>query len=305
MIIVGAGLSGLIAASVFPQAQIVEAGPKTQLKHRALLRFRTSRVGEVTGIEFRKVTVRKGIFYEGSYMEPNILLANMYSQKVVGRIIDRSIWNLEPSERYVAPDDLVQQLGARCNGRITWGTAFDFAKHVAQQRPEPIISTIPLPLTIAATRYDANSADTPVFRRQEIVVKRWRIPNADVFQTVYYPSPRTHLYRASITGSLLIAEYVGEADSMDDEEVFDAFGIAQADADLESETRQQYGKIAPINESYRRAAIHQLTARHSIYSLGRFATWRNILLDDVLHDAFVIKRLMAGDAYSIARKSAP
>jgi branched-subunit amino acid ABC-type transport system permease component len=62
--------------------------------------------------------------------------------------------------------------------------------------------------------------------------------------------------------------------------------------------KQSYGKIAPIDEQFRRFVVEHLSQKHSIYSLGRFATWRNILLDDVLKDLQVIKKLMNADLYS-------
>ena len=104
--IVGAGLAGLIAAHAWPQATVLEAAPKPRAGHRALLRFRSEAVGRLTGIEFRRVTVRKGIWADGAYQHPAIRWANLYAQKVVNRLAgDRSIWNLETSERFIAPED--------------------------------------------------------------------------------------------------------------------------------------------------------------------------------------------------------
>ena len=57
-------------------------------------------------------------------------------------------------------------------------------------------------------------------------------------------------------------------------------------------------KITPIDEDTRRWVIETLSQKEEIYSLGRFATWRNILLDDVLKDLQVIKKLMNADLYS-------
>jgi len=48
---------------------------------------------------------------------------------------------------------------------------------------------------------------------------------------------------------------------------------------------EKYGKIIPIMSSVRHALLLSISAQFGIYSLGRFATWRNILLDDVIHDA--------------------
>ena len=42
----------------------------------------------------------------------------------------------------------------------------------------------------------------------------------------------------------------------------------------------------------RKELIHRLSMEANVYSLGRFATWRNILLDDVVEDARRIQRMM-------------
>jgi hypothetical protein len=148
----------------------------------------------------------------------------------------------------------------------------------------------------------------PPFNFAPIKVKRWRIPGANVYQTIYFPEPHISLYRASITKDLLIAEYVEQKIGMSDGEdrLMNAFAIGEQFHDLPAldEGKQKFGKIAPIDEAWRREAIYQLTRRFNIYSLGRFATWRNILLDDVLKDVYVIKRLLEGDAYTRAKMGA-
>jgi hypothetical protein len=48
--------------------------------------------------------------------------------------------------------------------------------------------------------------------------------------------------------------------------------------------------------------MYEMTTRFGIYSLGRFATWRNILLDDVLNDIFRIREMMNGTDYDFVRK---
>ena len=55
---------------------------------------------------------------------------------------------------------------------------------------------------------------------------------------------------------------------------------------------QRYGKILPFDEEERQAFILWATETFGIYSLGRFATWRQILLDDLVRDIGVIKRLI-------------
>jgi hypothetical protein len=67
---------------------------------------------------------------------------------------------------------------------------------------------------------------------------------------------------------------------------------------------QKYGKIASIDDAVRKQLLFALTHNHTIYSLGRFATWRNILLDDVVNDIAAIKRLLKTNSAYDARKAA-
>ena len=286
-IIVGAGLAGLITGSVFPRAKLFEAGSEEQCVHKAVLRFRSPAVGDATGVAFKKVKVNKGIWFAGGFDVPDIMLANMYSKKVVGKLADRSIWNIEPVERYIAPEDLIQQLIERCGNRIEWDSPLE-------EIPRGAISTIPMHALAHALKFP----DVPVFQYSGIKVERFIIEGADVYQTVYFPCPSLNVYRASITKDMLIAEYVGEPSEEDLNEICMAFGLEADDLVKKDQTSQRFGKIAPIDEGWRRNFIYQATKQHGIYSIGRFATWRNVLLDDVVHDAHVIKQLIQGDDYA-------
>jgi hypothetical protein len=311
MIILGAGLAGLLAGSIFQDADIYEAGPEEQTQHKAVLRFRSSAVGDALGIEFKPVTVNKQIIFAGVPQEPSIRLANLYSMKVVGRLVDRSIWNLAPAQRFIAPEDLVQQMARRCRGRVVWNTPVDSL--LDDHKKDPIVSTIPM-MSMFNILYGKDRQifcegefpnAAPCFRSAGIVVRRWRIPNASIYQTIYFPSPATSLYRASITGDLLIAEFMQEEDVEIQPELFRSFGIEMHDVIQLDKTDQRYGKIETLEgkaDQWRRQFILQATLQHNVYSLGRFATWRNILMDDVLKDVTVIKRLISGGAYAATRK---
>lgn len=301
-IIIGAGLSGLIAASLIHDSMVYEAGPKDHTAHKALLRFRSSAVGDALGIPFRKVTVRKGIFHEGSFQDPSIFLANLYAQKVIGRVSDRSIWNLETTERFIAPENLAEILVERLGGRICWNSKIDGVAGLAKPG-NVVISTAPMSVNMRLARMDHPGV---IFTHAPVRVRRWRIKDCDVHQTVYFPAMDIPLYRASITGDLLIAEYVEGAHEDTDNLAYIASAFALKSEALErmDDTTQRYGKIAPILEGDRRRIIRTLTTACGIYSLGRFATWRNILLDDVLNDVYVIKRLMNADGYDAARIAA-
>ncbi len=298
-IIIGAGLAGLLAAHAWPNSRVIEAQPSTSANHRALLRFRGQEVSRLTGIEFRKVRVRKGIWSEGSFWQPSIRLANLYAEKVIGSLGgERSIWNLEAVERFVAPDDLYERLIDFVGPRITWGQAADFTA-LTGEPGRPVISTAPLPVVMRALDVQGDAGIN--FMHAPITVVRAHLPGADLYQTVYFPDHGTSLYRASITGSTLIMEFVDSENPHCSENaksmVRDAFGIRSGELDNEA-TRQRFGKIAPIPSAIRKQVLFGLTQQHNLYSLGRFATWRNILLDDVVNDIAVIKRLLLSSDYA-------
>lgn len=302
--IYGAGIAGLLAGNIFQQAKIYEAGDASQAQHKAVLRFRSDAVGKAVGIDFRKVTVHKGLWYEGEFVSPNIQLANFYSAKVIGRLADRSIWNLQPVERYIAPEDFVAQLAERCGDRVQWNTPL-MADDIFGAPPEvDAISTLPMSVVAQMfnNRYFVDpTTDTiaPSFHYAPIVVKRGRVlGDCDVFQTVYFPSRNTTMYRATITGDLLIVEFMGEPESQNWKlDVGKAFGLLQSSIEWTESAKQRFGKIAPIDDAWRRHFQLRLSLEHRIFSLGRFGTWRNLLLDDVLQDIGVIKRLMNSTRY--------
>lgn len=284
--IVGAGLAGLIASHAFPRLPIVEAQPEPRAIHKALLRFRGTEVADLVGIPFRPVQVHKGIWMDGKWVGPNIQVANLYSQKVLGLLADRSIWNLSSATRFIAPEDLYERLIEAQAGRIRWGVQACF------HSSDPIITTAPMPVVLRALDVICEED----FARSPVHVERFRLPKADVYQTIYFPTPAHTLYRASITGSMLICEFSEEprGDWLRDVEC--AFALPHEKEWLEA-VDQRYGKIAPIDEGARRVLISHLTDKHNIYSLGRFATWRNILLDDVVNDIAVIKKLINASSY--------
>lgn len=290
MIIVGAGLAGLIAAHAWPQASLVEASPGPRASHAALLRFRSDVVAKLTGIDFHQVRVYKGIWLGDRFTEPNIRVANMYSSKVLaeGQLADRSIWNIDTVDRWVAPETLYEQLMEAVRGRVEWGVPFDWSKTREYGR---VISTAPMAVPVYALLPDHSDL---AFERAPIFVERFRVQRANVYQTVYFPTHDHSVYRASITKDLLIVEHAGEephgAWSRDVERAF-----ALHDAQPLGTVTQRFGKIAPIEETRRRRILVELTQHHGVYSLGRFATWRNILLDDVVNDIAVIKRLIRID----------
>lgn len=295
--IIGAGLSGLIAAHAWKQAEVFESSPAPRESHKALLRFRTDAVGKLVGIPFRKVRVHKAIFSQGLFKEPNILLANQYAIKTTGGISgDRSIWNMEAVDRYVAPTDFYDQLTHAVRSRIAYDVdGFDLA---TSRSNIPIVSTAPLSIT--AAQFDVDMWEAKL-SRQPICVARYNI-DADVFQTVYFPDPGTPIYRASITGNVFIVESMGLYDDVHLLTALRPFGLRSIDLKQKHVVSQQFGKIVDIDARLRKNVLYALTRRHNVYSLGRFATWRNILLDDVVKDIGVIDAMLGASEYERAAR---
>jgi hypothetical protein len=285
--IIGAGLSGLIAAHAWPNVPVIEESREFNV-HRALLRFRSDAVARLTGIDFKKVLVRKGVWWRGAYRSPTIALANEYSLKVLNMILgDRSIWNLDPVERWIAPEDFQERLVNHVGKRIRFGTSDDFKGG----RDTPFVSTAPMPVALNVLGIH----NTILFNRAAIDVTRYRVPRCNAHQTVYFPDLDIAVYRASITDDVLIIErIVNKKIAMEDEHVINvAFGIRIADLEPLGRTSMEFGKIVNLPDARRKTLMFMLTHEHGLYSLGRFAQWRNILLDDVVKDIHTIKKLMA------------
>lgn len=302
-LILGAGLSGLICGALNANARIFERNPSSFVEHRAVLRFRDDKIARATGVTFRRVTVRKAIWTDDREEPPSPRLANRYNRKVRGVISDASIWNTAPSERFIAPDDLHAILADICGRRVRWDHEVT-AEQLADYRKHslPVISTLPLPILLPLL-----SASAPFqFTYSPITVSRFTVPDCDVYQTIYFPNPGTAVYRATLTGSLLTVESAGlpgETGALTDHELEDvktAFGLTGLKLEpREQAHRQSFGKIAPVPDAPRKALLHRLTVGFGIYSLGRFATWRNILLDDVYEDIAVIRRMMSQALYDV------
>lgn len=309
--IFGAGLAGLIAAHKFKTATVFDEAPMPGQQHKALLRFRSTTVADLTGIPFRKVNVTKGVYYEGQVRsECTIPMANKYAIKVVGVLASgRSITNLAPTDRYIAPDDFYDQMvrRLRLEGRIFWSTSAEEMLNSGNMEGN-VISTIPMKVMLKILGIP--TVDLAVDGKK-IIVHRLTLPEGtDLFQTIYFPEANLGHFRVSITGRALIIECVDNGikdlphNSLVD--IARAFGI---DFDLVKnlpiETTEQFmGKIVDLPRSQREAILYELTRDHNVFSVGRFATHRNILLDDVVSDLDRVERLMSASDYHRSMQSA-
>ena len=305
MKIYGAGMAGLLAANMLRRHNPVihEAQSELPNNHAALLRFRTSKVSDATHIPFVKVQVRKAIKYGGELLtEPTIPACNEYSLKVTGKAMGRSVWNLDPATRYIAPEDFISQCAASVN--IEYNSSL--------KDPEPCISTIPMPVLMDIVGWK----DKPEFKFLPIWSYQLDLgDNFGVYQTIYYADEEDSIYRASITGNMLIAEFTTDPQYMDEDTFrkrmracMDEFGISytrQTSLNLHDDIStagimmQKYGKLLPIDEDIRKEFILAMSDKYQIYSLGRFATWRQILMDDIVDDVKIIEKFITQrDGYS-------
>jgi hypothetical protein len=270
------------------------------------LRFRSDAISQLTGIPFKRVLVRKGIWFEGGFVQPNIRCANSYSRKVLGGgVVDRSVWEVDAAERWIAPEDFYDQLVRSVGRRISWGTSF-----VPATSKEPSVSTIPLPELLKALGMSAALVkEQDAFRARSITVHRFRVPGADVFQTIYFPGADTRVYRASITKDLLIVEVadpLSRGDALlnqEMDEVLFAFGLGLHGVHPVGTTVQSYGKIKTLDSSIRKKLLFEITSKHRIFCLGRYATMRNCMLDDLIQDVAVIRRMAHAGAYDLAKET--
>lgn len=289
MIIIGAGMAGLLCGALNPGSIIYEAGEKKD-NHQAVFRCKSDRIGQMLGIDFKKVMVHKSIWYLGKEMQPSPRMTHMYSQKVTGKITGRSIMNIDSGIRYLPPDNFLDILRDRCSIKYE----LTFPKRAFLEARDSIVSTIPMPAISNILNITGGG-----FESQPIYVNVFEIDDCDSYCTVYYPEACSSTYRASLTGNKLIIESMRPTGYDEQGMVFESLGIADDCENIVENKKQKFGKITPIDNTHREAIITNLTIDQNIYSLGRLATWRpKVMLDDVLKDIFHIRKLIQGGRYA-------
>lgn len=307
VLIIGAGLAGLIAANMLRKrfaVTVFEKQPELPNNHSALLRFRSDAVSRETGIPFRKVKVHKSV--HGSTGNP-FNDAIRYCKKVSpdARLELRSAFNLEPiTERFIAPPDLIARLAEGPN--IKYEKDFEQLFDANIDREVPVISTVPMRTLMKALKYPGPQ---PKFEWVPGCNYNAEL-DADLFATVYCPSTDDVFYRVSITGNQLIAESLLD---MQNVRAFseESENLMRRYFDIYVEPRngrvklQAYSKINYLSETDRRyAETFQMWAsvNHNIFSLGRFATWRaGLLLDDLVQDVHKIANWIEQGSFTILK----
>jgi hypothetical protein len=273
--------------------------------HSALLRFRSSVVGDAVGIPFRKVKVLKTV---DAWRNP-VADALMYSMKCTGKAELRSILSADGKmeDRYIAPEDFIPRLAKQVGDKILYDVAIS-----RQLGFKKIISTIPMPVMMDLLDWK----DKPEFAYTGGWTITCDLPDhVNVCATVYLPSPDLSPYRASITDRKLIIEISDRMARLEKEKEFcrlaingslKALGLCVMQEHVMEHyaiKRMKYAKIVPIDDAIRKRFIIWASEEWGVYSLGRFATWRpGLLLDDVVNDVRQIQKMAAGEMHAYKSK---
>lgn len=304
MIVVGAGMAGLLAAGMLRNdcSAILESQSSLPNNHSAVLRFRSSVVGDALNIRFREVQALKAV---QPWRNP-VADAMAYSIKTNGTATLRSVLaaDAKPVKRYIAPPDMVQQMADRVDAPFGFETEADFSK-----MRKHAISTIPMPALMKALEWPG---ETPEFRSVVGCNYGARLQGVDAYCSVYVPDPMHVASRVSLTGDQLIVECYGEHAHDLDMPLEDVLmegmrllglGLSRGAIQEPWKKRQSYAKILPIDEGLRREFIMWASRQHNVHSLGRYATWRpGLLLDDVVNDVRVIQSLVNSRGASYAHQ---
>jgi hypothetical protein len=311
VIVVGAGMAGLLAAGMLRGdcEAVYEAQESLPNNHSAVLRFRSSVVGDALNIRFKEVQAIKSV---EPWKNP-IADALSYSVKTNGTATLRSVLSADaaPKTRFIAPPDMIQQMADRVSAPISFGNKR--SKSDWSANPSfgiHTISTLPMPLMMEALGWKARSE----FRSREGFNVGCKLNGVDAYCSLYVPDPTSAIARISITGDQLVAECYGQPHYRGDlliEEAIRKMGLSlvygkghnRISTASEWEKTQQYAKILPIDEDERREFIMWASREFNVYLLGRYATWRpHLLLDDLVNDVRVIQRLSTQKGASYAHK---
>jgi hypothetical protein len=290
-LIVGAGSAGVIAESFFRKrgfdTVIIEReGAKTFLQnHHAIMRLRDRRITEHISCSLEEIEVEKAVFHEGKlYDKPNMLLNNLYSLKVYNEIGKRSLSSLGKVKRFLL--DTSKIFSSNVEPRT--GTLKEIKNKTAFLEDgssigyDICISTIPMPSILSITGIKT----VEKFEYLPIIVQTYELNiNSTVHQTIYFTEPGLCWpYRVSLERKKMIFESMDDFGEDEWNYCLSAFGLDFSHVDFLFKKDQKYGKIITINEQERRVLMAVLTNKHSIYSLGRYATWRPLRIDHLFDD---------------------
>ena len=298
MIVIGGGIAGRMAAGYFSHfnPEVYEAKKEESSDHKAIMRFRDFSIGYLLGTPLEQICVEKAIYYRGNFVEPSPMILNLYSRKVARGIYPRSIRFTESADRFIAKQPyrhLVANYGWNLKRveplRCFFTTTGEGTDKIVDY--DVCISTIPLPIMAKAAGIDLGETKIESY---PIYVTRFKLEvPSEVYQTIYFPDLDFSAYRVSLECQDLVIECQSNPLRQSDLLIIcHAFGIPMAGLYDGHDYVQENGKIVEMDDSFRKKVLIELTEKYSIYSLGRYATWRNITSDVLLGDLSKISEMM-------------
>jgi hypothetical protein len=298
IVVVGAGMAGLLAGSMLRKdcPLILEARERLPHNHSAVLRFRSSIVGDTVGIPFRKVQAIKAVERWSNPIADTL----SYSMKTNGAYTIRSSVTADAkvSERYIAPEDFIARLARTVQGEFAFGKKFSFSDR--WRGSSPVISTIPMPHLMEALGWE----EKPEFKYKKGINITAKITDCDAYCSLYCPGYHFQGSRISITGDNLVVEcypatekeaiLIKEQMEPIASEAGRKLGVREMHITDVKCQEQPYAKILPIDNRIRQRFIIWASDEKRVYALGRFATWRpTLLLDDAVNDVRQIQKLIS------------
>lgn len=296
--IIGAGISGLVAAGFFKSfsPDIYEAKESAVTNHHAVMRVRDEKIGMILGAPTEKVMVEKSVCLDGVLSAQSSIRANnLYSMKMDGQLSSRSIFDTSRVSRYLVNWGAINfPVKYGCKFAAIEGNTFfvggDGVLLVDAANYDAIISTIPMPemMDMLGMMHDPN-----MFKWREIQVSRGKLKmESEVHQTIYYPDPCFPAYRATIEKDVIIIESFGRAGGTNLKRILHDFGLSFEDVGGWKTFKQKYGKLYYTDDDARRRVILELSEKYNIFSAGRFAIWKQIRVDDLVGDLEKISRML-------------
>ena len=294
IIILGAGISGALAAKFFNTEEIYDKANAPVNNHHAVMRIKDPRVGMLLGSNMESVSVKKGVYFKGvMWDKTNITINNMYSLKVSGQLSYKSILDLSDCSRFLLSDWDIKNInyGYDFVSINKNSLVFAYNNEYIQKEFDFCISTIPIQHMI---KISGIFDELPEFKYNPIFVTRFNLNiDSTVHQTIYFPDNCFNSYRVTIEGKQIIFEAINSfPDETEIEKIICLFGISTLNIENKQEFVQKIGKIVPYDDKYRKFILNELTEKFNLFSLGRFAIWKQIRSDDVIKDLEVIQKMI-------------
>lgn len=306
--IIGAGISGLIAEGALSNmsSEIIvfdRSIPKLPILgqpagHKAVMRLRDDRIKQYVNCKLKRISVYKAVYHDGElYDKPNMILNNLYSLKLYGRLGDRSLGTLGKVDRYLLTDisGLLADNHKLTSRLVTANRDKTLVFNDQTYSYDVCISTIPMPslLDLLCLNYNVKFSHTQInITRATLNIE------SDVHQTIYFTNDLKQFpYRVTIEGRYVIAESLDRCTESLLDQAMQAFGLNRRSLKDIAHYTQNMGKMMPIDDNTRRKIMMDLTNEYNVYSFGRFATWRPLRIDQTLDDIEKIKMFIKVSNY--------